>query len=72
MTTYYQYAFMLPVSTLVALCAQLCGIGGAAMFSPIFLLLFPLLGLQLHSPPAGRGLGPPHRSVWICLRAHWL
>ena len=49
-TTYYQYAFMLPVSTLVALCAQLCGIGGAAMFSPIFLLLFPLLNLQLHSP----------------------
>lgn len=46
----YQYAFMLPVSTLVALCAQLCGIGGAAMFSPIFLLLFPLLNLQLHSP----------------------
>ena len=48
--TYYQYAFMLPVSTLVALCAQICGIGGAALFSPIFLLIFPLLGLQLHSP----------------------
>ena len=41
---------MLPVSTLVALCAQICGIGGAALFSPIFLLIFPLLGLQLHSP----------------------
>ena len=50
MTAYYQYAFMLPVSTLVALCAQICGIGGAALFSPIFLLLFPVLGLQLHSP----------------------
>lgn len=50
MAMHYQFAFMLPVSTLVALCAQICGIGGAALFSPIFLLLFPLLDLQLHSP----------------------
>lgn len=39
-----RYLFMLPVSTLVALCAQMSGIGGAAIFSPIFLLIFPLLG----------------------------
>jgi uncharacterized membrane protein YfcA len=35
---------MLPASTAVATCCQLCGIGGAALFSPIFLLVFPLLG----------------------------
>eukprot|EP00546_Thalassionema_frauenfeldii_P007589 CAMPEP_0178918982 /NCGR_PEP_ID=MMETSP0786-20121207/14142_1 /TAXON_ID=186022 /ORGANISM="Thalassionema frauenfeldii, Strain CCMP 1798" /LENGTH=153 /DNA_ID=CAMNT_0020592779 /DNA_START=138 /DNA_END=596 /DNA_ORIENTATION=- len=39
-----RYLFMLPVSTLIALCAQMSGIGGAAIFSPIFLLTFPLLG----------------------------
>lgn len=38
------YAFMLPTATAVATCCQLCGIGGAALFSPIFLLVFPLLG----------------------------
>ncbi|PBO84288.1 MAG: hypothetical protein COA77_10330 [Thaumarchaeota archaeon] len=35
---------MLPVSTLVATGAMLGGIGGAAMFMPIFLIIFPLLG----------------------------
>jgi len=38
------YWFMLPVSTLVATGAMLGGIGGAAMFMPIFLIIFPLLG----------------------------
>jgi hypothetical protein len=38
------YAFMLPTATAVATCCQICGIGGAALFSPIFLLVFPLLG----------------------------
>lgn len=38
------YAFMFPVSVLVATCAMLSGIGGAALFTPIFVLLFPLLG----------------------------
>ncbi|QLH07463.1 hypothetical protein C5F50_10570 [Nitrosopumilus ureiphilus] len=38
------YWFMLPVSTLVATGAMLGGIGGAAMFMPIFLIVFPLLG----------------------------
>ena len=38
------YAFMLPVSAAVATACQLSGIGGAALFSPIFLLIFPLLG----------------------------
>ncbi len=38
------YWFMLPVSTLVATTAMLTGIGGAAIFIPIFLIVFPLLG----------------------------
>lgn len=35
---------MFPVSICVATCAMLSGIGGAALFTPIFVLLFPLLG----------------------------
>ena len=38
------YWFMFPVSICVATCAMLSGIGGAALFTPIFVLLFPLLG----------------------------
>lgn len=38
------YWFMLPVSTMVATGSMLGGIGGAAMFMPIFLIVFPLLG----------------------------
>jgi len=41
---YFLYWFMLPISTLVATGAMLGGIGGAAMFMPIFLIIFPLLG----------------------------
>lgn len=40
----YAYAFMLPTAAAVATSCQLAGIGGAALFSPIFLLGFPLLG----------------------------
>ena len=39
-----QYWFMLPVSMLVATTAMLSGIGGAALFTPIFIIIFPLLG----------------------------
>ena len=39
-----KYAFMFPVSVCVATTAMLTGIGGAALFSPIFLLGFPNLG----------------------------
>ncbi len=39
-----RYAFMLPTAAAVATSCQLCGVGGAALFSPIFLLIFPLLG----------------------------
>ena len=38
------YWFMFPVAILVATSAMLSGIGGAAMFAPIFMILFPLLG----------------------------
>ena len=38
------YWFMFPVSIIVATCAMLSGIGGAAFFTPIFILVFPLLG----------------------------
>ncbi|MEM9056896.1 MAG: sulfite exporter TauE/SafE family protein, partial [Pseudomonadota bacterium] len=38
------YWFMFPVAIGVATCAMLSGIGGAALFTPIFILVFPLLG----------------------------
>lgn len=38
------YWFMFPVSIVVATLAMLSGIGGAALFTPIFVLIFPLLG----------------------------
>ena len=45
------YWFMFPVSIVVATLAMLSGIGGAALFTPIFILIFPLLGPEyiLHS-----------------------
>ena len=39
-----KYAFMFPVSVCVATTAMLTGIGGAALFSPIFLIGFQALG----------------------------
>ncbi|MEO1216453.1 MAG: sulfite exporter TauE/SafE family protein [Bacteroidota bacterium] len=38
------YYFMFPVAVLVACIAMICGIGGAAIFTPIFMLIFPLFG----------------------------
>jgi uncharacterized membrane protein YfcA len=38
------YWFMFPVSICVATTAMLSGIGGAALFIPIFVIIFPLLG----------------------------
>ena len=38
------YWFMFPTAILVATTAMLSGIGGAALFTPIFLIIFPLLG----------------------------
>jgi uncharacterized protein len=39
-----QYWFMFPVSICIATIAMLSGIGGAALFIPIFVIIFPLLG----------------------------
>jgi len=39
-----QYWFMFPVSMGIATTAMLSGIGGAALFIPIFVIIFPLLG----------------------------
>ena len=52
------YWFMFPVSILVATTAMLSGIGGAALFMPIFILLFPLLGPEymLATPVAAVGV----------------
>jgi len=48
------YAFMFPTAIGVATCAITAGIGGAALFAPIFLILFPLLGkdYEISSPAA--------------------
>lgn len=51
-----QYAFMFPVAIVVATCCQLAGIGGAALFSPIFLLLFPLLGPTYPLPSSAQAI----------------
>ncbi len=48
------YWFMFPVSICVATSAMLSGIGGAAMFIPIFIIIFPILGPEypLHTAAA--------------------
>lgn len=58
MADFLLYWFMLPLSTLVATTAMLGGIGGAAMFVPIFLILFPFLGPEyvLAGPIAAIGV----------------
>lgn len=38
------YWFMFPVAIAVATCAMLSGVGGAALFLPVFVILFPALG----------------------------
>tara|TARA_R110002110_G_scaffold5184_10_gene26801 strand:+ start:7087 stop:7980 length:894 start_codon:yes stop_codon:yes gene_type:complete len=41
-----QYWFMFPVAMCVATMAMLSGTGGAALFIPVFVILFPLLGAE--------------------------
>ncbi len=38
------YWFMFPVAICIATTAMLSGIGGAAIFTPIFMIIFPILG----------------------------
>ena len=52
------YWFMFPVSICVATSAMLSGIGGAALFTPIFILLFPLLGPQYELSSTVAAIGP--------------
>ncbi len=47
---WYQYWFMLPISIIVASLAMILGVGGALFFSPIFILLFPALGVDTLDP----------------------
>lgn len=58
MVDFLLYWFMLPLSTLVATTAMLGGIGGAAIFMPLFLILFPILGPEyvLAGPIAAIGV----------------
>lgn len=48
------YWFMFPVAMCVATSAMLSGIGGAAMFIPLFVIVFPILGPEypLHTAAA--------------------
>ena len=52
----FRYAFMLPVAVCVATSCQLLGVGGAALFSPIFLLVFPALGPEYPLPSAAAAI----------------
>ena len=45
------YWFMFPVSILIATTAMASGIGGAAYFTPLFLVVFPLLGPEYVMTP---------------------
>lgn len=51
------YWFMFPVAICVATTAMLSGIGGAALFTPIFLIIFPLLGPQYPLESAVAAIG---------------
>lgn len=45
-----EYFFMCPFSIVVATTAMTFGIGGAVMFSPLFILAFPLIGVKTLDP----------------------
>ncbi len=51
------YWFMFPVAIAVATSAMLSGIGGAALFTPIFVLIFPLLGTEYELPSTVAAIG---------------
>ncbi|MEN8196350.1 MAG: sulfite exporter TauE/SafE family protein [Pseudomonadota bacterium] len=52
-----RYWFMFPISIGVATTAMLSGIGGAALFIPIFLIIFPLLGPEYPLDSAVAAIG---------------
>ena len=51
------YWFMFPVSIVIATTAMLSGIGGAAMFAPIFMIIFPMLGPDYPFPSIAAAIG---------------
>ena len=48
---------MFPVAMCVATTAMLSGIGGAAMFAPIFMIIFPILGPEYPLPSIAAAIG---------------
>ena len=51
------YWFMFPVSIVIATTAMRSGIGGAAMFAPIFMIIFPMLGPDYPFPSIAAAIG---------------
>ncbi len=51
------YWFMFPVAIVIATTAMLSGIGGAALFTPMFLIVFPLLGAEYALSTAVTAIG---------------
>lgn len=54
---WFIYWFMFPISICIATTAMLSGIGGAAMFTPIFLIIFPILGPEYPFPSIAAAIG---------------
>lgn len=48
--TWTTYWFMLPTAFCVSIIANLFGIGGSVFYSPIFVMLFPLIGVPTLNP----------------------
>ena len=48
--TWTTYWFMFPVALVVSTLANLFGVGGAVLFSPIFVIVFPLVNVPTLSP----------------------
>ena len=51
------YWFMFPVAFCVATTATFSGIAGSALFAPIFMIVFPLLGPEYQFPSIAAAIG---------------
>ena len=51
------YWFMFPVALCVATTATFCGIAGSAIFAPIFLIVFPMIGPEYQFPSVAAAIG---------------
>lgn len=56
--SYVRFWFMFPVGIVIATCALTAGIGGAVLFGPLFLIVFPWLGPKytFNSPSVSVGV----------------